>query len=249
MTVLFSLVLIARSYHYFPIVSVAWMFFGMLQFMILGCVISAFRANGVLRPSLFQIHLSTAVVLMFVAGGLLWANLEPQKMGDVRAYGWPFLFRETNWYPEADWQLGNAVVNLFVAFVNFVAALAVCEHFIRESREPQSAPPKTSHTARVVTLVTIELLLWANLRDNLMIAHSSHVAVATELGWPLKMATLGFYEYKQWYTHAAQFNLLFCLTLSYLSWLITTSLIQRCAQKPQPSAAYRDIVVEYVERE
>jgi len=65
----------------------------------------------------FQIHLSTAVVMMFVAGGIIWANIRPTKSryavqsiqtgkiwfnefdssdvrGDVRnvfpAYGWPF---------------------------------------------------------------------------------------------------------------------------------------------------------------
>ena len=51
----------------------------------------------------FQIHLSTSVVLMFVAGGLIWANVKQETetfsiqvmsptaewISNVRKYGWP----------------------------------------------------------------------------------------------------------------------------------------------------------------
>lgn len=50
----------------------------------------------------FQIHLSTAIVMMFVAGALIWANIEKQPVqvwqlnpidggdfGDIY-FGWPF---------------------------------------------------------------------------------------------------------------------------------------------------------------
>src|SRR5688500_10348006 len=33
-----------------------------------------------LGPGLFRIHLSTAIVLMFAAGGLLWANFSPRMI-------------------------------------------------------------------------------------------------------------------------------------------------------------------------
>ena len=40
-----------------------------------------------------QFHLSTAIVLMFVAGALLWANLQPRVSGTAedydKFYGWP----------------------------------------------------------------------------------------------------------------------------------------------------------------
>jgi len=41
----------------------------------------------------FQIHLSTAIVLMFVAGALMWVNM-PRTYGDVHGFygklaGWP----------------------------------------------------------------------------------------------------------------------------------------------------------------
>ena len=59
------------------------------------------------RRPWFQIHLSTAIVLMFVAGGLLWANLNAHPKSYVSGYeisedsydpvitkiwirGWPF---------------------------------------------------------------------------------------------------------------------------------------------------------------
>ena len=54
----------------------------------------------------FQYHLSTAVVLTFVASGLLWADLQQQVQAEVfvsgpasyqvirtRSFGWPFRFR------------------------------------------------------------------------------------------------------------------------------------------------------------
>src|SRR5258707_698454 len=52
------------------------------------------------RRKRFQIHLSTAVVMMFVAGGLIWANLRERRIPDVpdaidfdytyTVHGWPF---------------------------------------------------------------------------------------------------------------------------------------------------------------
>src|SRR5437763_1377335 len=37
----------------------------------------------------FQIHLSTAIVLTFTAGALIWANVSKME-GLLRFYGWPF---------------------------------------------------------------------------------------------------------------------------------------------------------------
>lgn len=44
----------------------------------------------------FQIHLSTCIVLMLVAGGLMWANIRPEPVLEVDGrvlasqHGWPF---------------------------------------------------------------------------------------------------------------------------------------------------------------
>ncbi len=35
-----------------------------------------------MRPPRFQLHLTTCIVLMFVAGGLLWANMRPREIFD-----------------------------------------------------------------------------------------------------------------------------------------------------------------------
>ena len=43
----------------------------------------------------FQIHLSTAIVMMFVAGALIWANVTERSqvlilVPDGKEFGWPF---------------------------------------------------------------------------------------------------------------------------------------------------------------
>jgi hypothetical protein len=43
------------------------------------------------RRAWFQIHLSTAVVLMFVAGGLMWGSFISQQTGERKTWGWPFV--------------------------------------------------------------------------------------------------------------------------------------------------------------
>ena len=37
----------------------------------------------------FQIHLSTAIVLMFVAGIIIWRNVENHRMVSWKEWGWP----------------------------------------------------------------------------------------------------------------------------------------------------------------
>ena len=48
------------------------------------------------RRPFFQIHLSTAIVLMFTAGALVWANVTKQWVLVLSnagwAFGWPFKF-------------------------------------------------------------------------------------------------------------------------------------------------------------
>jgi hypothetical protein len=52
------------------------------------------------RRPWFRIHLSTAIVLMFVAGGLVWMNLRPPEVVNlsnivfvkINSYGWPRTF-------------------------------------------------------------------------------------------------------------------------------------------------------------
>jgi len=52
--------------------------------------------NTPTRRRWFQVHLSTCVVLMFVAGGVIWANVREQQTieakTEIRERGWPLVF-------------------------------------------------------------------------------------------------------------------------------------------------------------
>ena len=100
----------------------------------------------------FQIHLSTAIVLMFVAGGLIWANVTPNKNYGLGCsegiyhksvwYGWPFscifdiklsnsLFdwvgKHYRWI--IDWN--KSVLNLLIALLLVFLVYFLCEWLIR----------------------------------------------------------------------------------------------------------------------
>ncbi len=84
------------------------------------------------RP-LFQFHLSTAIVLMFVAAGLLWMNLNPRRdmhHADVGYLGWPVWFhvRDLNNALFHWWRL---IANLLLNVMLLVALGVVCEWRIR----------------------------------------------------------------------------------------------------------------------
>jgi hypothetical protein len=63
----------------------------------------------------FQFHLSTAIVMMLVAAGLLWLNLGPtirsievvlgEPMVEAHARGWPFCFWSTVFVPSGRYKI------------------------------------------------------------------------------------------------------------------------------------------------
>jgi len=99
----------------------------------------------------WQIHLSTAVVLMFVAGALLYCNVR-RPSGYLKTYGWPetaYLNRSTAYY---NWETnlpgthsvthfywGNAAVDVLVAAAILIASVVVCECLVRR-RERSRLP-------------------------------------------------------------------------------------------------------------
>lgn len=89
------------------------------------------------RPKRFQIHLSTAVVLMFVAGALLWANLVPHPeyyrfpekptrssgyFYNSTNYGWPkrFIYKSTITYFDYDQEPYGSDSSNFMDTWNFL---------------------------------------------------------------------------------------------------------------------------------
>ena len=87
----------------------------------------------------FQIHLSTAILLMFVVGGLLWANLIPQRvlwldsLGSLNVvgqqwYGWPST--GCKGWEEDSGVSAHYNENFIVVFPSFVPAQPVREYSV-----------------------------------------------------------------------------------------------------------------------
>ncbi len=110
------------------------------------------------RRRWFQFHLSTAIVLMFVAAGLLWINVRidpativhlpyippdsnvtfspPLGVADCR--GWPWYFHMKpdvmSWY---EWHYGPLLGDAAVVLAILVAVAFLCEWRIRRRERPQ----------------------------------------------------------------------------------------------------------------
>lgn len=96
----------------------------------------------------FQLHLSTAVVLMFVAGGLLWANTKRASA----IYGWSLSFREFRAETDAEagpwyiigavehWSYGNLILDIVLAICLFAVTVMICEFILRRSFNTAERP-------------------------------------------------------------------------------------------------------------
>jgi len=113
-----------------------------------------------MRRPWFQLHLSTCIVLMFAAGGLLWANIVPGKNAywghgvgksghtDTIAdgYGMPILFRfvgETKFYsntgldrtdPFYKFDVAFLLLNILANVVLLTTVLILSEWLIRRRK-------------------------------------------------------------------------------------------------------------------
>ena len=104
------------------------------------------------RRAWFQIHLSTAIVLMFVAGGLLWANVvyrvDPSfafahdgARIELHVQGWPLHFDEytiPSFRKDTVYPILPYPINMLTALAIFGSTALVCEFIIRrrEARAP-----------------------------------------------------------------------------------------------------------------
>jgi hypothetical protein len=120
------------------------------------------------RRPWFQFHLSTCVILMFVAGGLLWANVTERGFGahftskglpyvvfglhPERGLGWPLPFLKWDWevgegelsmhfvsrLPQSCWSFVALAADLAVALAVLALVGLLCEWRIRRSAETPS---------------------------------------------------------------------------------------------------------------
>lgn len=117
----------------------------------------------------FQFHLSTAIILMFVAAGLLWLNLNPP--GGERwlpgfyvgllepgywsvARGWPYTC--WNMYgnerdSHVTWYYGHLTVDVVIAAGILVFVAVVCEWRIRRNQRTTNNKPRTTDNGPLTT--------------------------------------------------------------------------------------------------
>ena len=104
------------------------------------------------RPKRFQIHLSTAIVMMFVAGALMWANAPGRRYDSVP--GWPFPVEKTGNGPFDEIARGvmgmpefiysrlfeiSIVLDAMIGLSILFAVWFICERLIRR-RAARKAP-------------------------------------------------------------------------------------------------------------
>lgn len=95
----------------------------------------------------FQIHLSTAAVLMFLAGGLIWLNLTNLGRGDGTLslkikYGYPEPVYWGHNTTDAHFYWEAIAINLLFGLLVLFCVARICEFLIRR-RESRKPPPET----------------------------------------------------------------------------------------------------------
>ncbi|HLX62997.1 MAG TPA: hypothetical protein VKX17_17130 [Planctomycetota bacterium] len=125
--------------------------------------------NSPPRRARFQIHLSTAIVLMFVAGVLIWANLEVRYVHPYsKECGWPLPFM-TKSPPPGPWAIGPTVetdtlgyvVDFACSIAILVAVYLLLEWLIRRARF------QIHLSTAIVLMFVAGALMWANTRARL----------------------------------------------------------------------------------
>jgi hypothetical protein len=107
----------------------------------------------------FQLHLSTALILMFLAATLLWLNMRAVHLEGfvgstsyegktfenyviIQGHGWPltcakhFTYSEKTIPPGTYWNSQNLLGNLAIAFIILSLSGIVIEHFTRMRSPP-----------------------------------------------------------------------------------------------------------------
>jgi len=88
----------------------------------------------------FQIHLLTAIVMMFVAGGLIWVNIEDRPIYHPGGTGWPisYMWRDNTNAPTVE--LLVVLYDLAFGLAILFAIWFLCERLIRRRAARLSSP-------------------------------------------------------------------------------------------------------------
>ena len=112
-----------------------------------GCIDEAQRVEPRARR-FWQIHLSSAIILMFAAGAFIWLNVIPRegsettevfKYTPVIRYGFPatIYFYATEYRDYFEISVIGAIVNVVTLLVGLGALVLLCEEVIHEQATPR----------------------------------------------------------------------------------------------------------------
>ncbi|MCY3018234.1 MAG: hypothetical protein NTW87_04275 [Planctomycetota bacterium] len=200
-----------------------------------------------MRRPLFQFHLSTAIVLMFVASLLLWVNVSPPDMrletGDCPrpgAWGWPLSFPDRYDTDAPAWSI--LATNAAIAVAVLMAYAFVCEYV--------TCRPRPTLKLRLATVALVVLGAAAGIGANsygYMIWSATGFTGSLQgwaCGWPCWCYTwhedlrpgTHLVTFREWYWLGLVTDLLVWLSI-LLSLAVTSELIlRRVFPAPAPPA-------------
>jgi len=152
--------------------------------------------TDILKRRWFQFHLSTAVLMMFVAGVSLWLNLSPRKLlrfidnWDTSGYfieewGWPVItldgFKE--------WHVYALALNLGFLLILLWTVSETCEQYYQSKRDTYERESTNWIRAAIVSSL-VGILLWSNLH-HVLLNFDEHGDCWHSEGWPVTYRYVG----------------------------------------------------------
>ena len=149
----------------------------------------------------WQIHLSTAVVLMFAAGGLLWASCKSSKDShfgvlNIRQSGWPWPFFKWNTAqgdPTIRFSWSSLTSNIAVA-LGVLLVLAILFEYLAQENEAGRRGLRPHTWTTILLLLCFLGLIWLNQHSGKYEywSHSNHYG-RIRYGWPWPAMYTEFY--------------------------------------------------------
>jgi hypothetical protein len=156
-----------------------------------------------------QLHLTTCIILMFVAGGLVCANMVQKAHVELPYhgltyfdYGWPMIVYRLNQEadrvpPIATWHFSAIGMNTLAALAILTVVALVCEWLVRRRKFADGAdsakkrPRLQLHLSTCILLMFVAgVILWANVRlrldsDRGLPIDPLHPQDGNVRGWPM----------------------------------------------------------------